>query len=85
MKTPLSKGLSVTMVQKTTSVCQAVAQSRRRQSTQPTKSGHYPALHDSAKSLLTIKTCGACGRQDAFHYSDDASCVECALSITEGN
>jgi len=85
LKTPLSKGLSITMVQKTTSVCQTVAQSRRRQSTQPTKSGHYPTLHDSAKSLLTIKTCAQCKRENAFHYSDDASCVECALSITEGN
>jgi len=73
------------MVQKTTSVCQAVAQSRRRQSTQSTKSGHYPTLHDSAKSLLTIKTCAQCKRENAFHYHIDPVCVACTLSITEGN
>lgn len=62
------------MVHKNTSIMQAAP-----------KSAPFPPLNLSPRHLLTIKTCAQCKREGAFHYSTDAACVECELSITEGN
>jgi len=51
----------------------------------PQKSEPFPPLNLSPRHLLTIRTCAQCKRENAYHYSDDTSCVACALSITEGN
>ncbi len=50
----------------------------------PQKSEPFAPLNLSPRSLLTIKTCAQCKRENAFHYDSDTSCVACALSI-DGN
>jgi len=47
----------------------------------PQKSEPFPPLNLSPRSLLTIKTCTQCKRENAFHYHTDPHCITCELSI----